>query len=108
MVTMVDSTVKEIDGGVVFAAKIVPAGSKTVVCGLLNGMVKIKVAAAREKGKANQCLIEFLAKKLDVKKRDISIIFGLTNPVKNIQVLGMSAQMLLNKLNLNKQDNINE
>ncbi len=86
----------------VFSVKVVPGGSRTGVCGLLDEMVKIKISAAPEKGKANQCLIEFLAKKLGVKKSAISVISGLTNPIKKVKVLGISAEKLLKKLNLNK------
>ncbi len=97
---MANLTIQEVDGGVAFAAKIVPGSSRTTVSGLLDGMVKIKISAVPEKGKANQCLIEFLAKQLGVKKNAISIISGQTNPVKSVQVLGISAETLLKKLDL--------
>ena len=99
---MANSTIREVDGGVVFVAKIVPGSNRTVVCGLLDGMLKIKVSAAAEKGKANQCLLKFLAKQLGVKKNAVSITSGLTNPVKQVQVSGISAEILLKKLNLGK------
>ena len=54
--------------GITFKAKIVPGSSKTALAGLLDGMVKVKISAAPEKGKANQCRIEYLAGKLNVKK----------------------------------------
>jgi hypothetical protein len=94
--------IQEVNGGVVFVAKIVPGSSRTGVCGLLNGMLKIKISAAPEKGKANQALVGFLAKKLSVKKNAVSIISGQTNPVKQVQVLGISTETLLKKLNLNR------
>ena len=96
-------SIQEVDGGVVFSAKVVPGSSKTAVCGLLDGMIKFKVSAAPQKGKANQSLIEFLAKRLGVKKNAISIISGQTTPVKHVQVLGISRGILLEKLNLKKQ-----
>jgi len=92
--------VQEVDDGVVFTARIVPGSSRNTVSGLLDGMVKIKVSAAAEKGKANRCLIEFLARKLCVKKNAVSIVSGKTNPIKNIRILGVSAETLLEKLNL--------
>ncbi|MDD5327821.1 MAG: DUF167 domain-containing protein [Phycisphaerae bacterium] len=95
---------QDVDGGVVFTAKVVPGSSRTVVSGLLDGMVKVKIAAPPEKGKANQCLIEFLAKKLGVKKNAISIISGQTNPVKQVRVLGISADTLMEKLDLKQND----
>ena len=90
----------------VFNAKVIPASSRTMISGLLNGMIKIKVSAAPEKGKANQCLIDFLAEKLGVKKKDITIIAGLTTAVKKVQIFGISADTLKNKLIDNKQDRI--
>ena len=69
---------------------------------LIDGMLKIKIAAPPEKGKANQSLIEFLAKQLGVKKNAVTITSGQTNPVKTIQVMGISDDTLLKKLNLNK------
>jgi uncharacterized protein (TIGR00251 family) len=98
----ISNQIQDIEGGVVFTAKVVPRSSKTAVCGLFGEMVKFKVAAPPEKGKANQALIEFLAKKLGVKKSDISIVSGQTNPVKQVQVLGISIESLLEKLNLEK------
>lgn len=99
---MANLMIREVDDGVVFVTKIVPGSSRTAVCGLLDGMLKIKVSSAPEKGKANQCLLEFLAKQLAVKKKAISIVSGSTNPVKQVQVFGISAQTLLKKLGLNK------
>ena len=97
--------IEEHNEGTVFTAKIVPGSSgPSRICGLLDNMLKIKVSAAPEKGKANQCLIQFLAEQLGVKKNAVSIISGLTSPVKHVQVSGMSADTLLKKLNLNEQD----
>ena len=100
---MSNFAVKEIDDGVVFAVKALPGSSRTAVCGLLDEMVKIKVSAAPEKGKANKCLLDFLAKQLGVKKNAVKIVSGESNPIKSVQVLGISVVQLLNKLNLNKQ-----
>ena len=104
---MADLMVREVEGGVVFVAKIIPGSSKTTVSGLLDGMVKIKISAPPEKGKANQHLCKFLAKQLSVKKAAVSIISGQTNPVKSVQVLGISAETLLRKLNLKKKVLVN-
>ncbi len=97
---MGELAIQEINSGVVFKVKVVPGSSRTAVAGLLGEMLKVKIAAPPEKGKANQCLIEFLAKKLGTKKNAVSIITGQTNPIKQVQVTGMSGQMLLKKLGL--------
>jgi uncharacterized protein (TIGR00251 family) len=97
---MVDSVIRDIDGGVVFTAKVVPGSSRTAFCGLLDGMIKVKVSAAPEKGKANKCLIAFLAKELGVKKSAVTIVSGAGNPVKQVRVAGVTSQILSRELGL--------
>ena len=89
-------------GGVGFTAKIVPGSSRTAVAGTLEDMIKIRVAAPPEKGKANQCLVAFLATQLGVKKNAIDILAGQTHPVKQVRVAGITAATLLEKLGLNE------
>jgi len=96
-------TLQEDANGVRFTAKIVPGSSRTALGGLLDDMIKIKIAAAPEKGKANQCLVAFLAKRLGVKKNAVQIVSGQTHPVKQLQVTGISAATLREKLGLDKQ-----
>jgi uncharacterized protein (TIGR00251 family) len=96
---MANLTIQQVDEGAVFVAKIVPGSSgQTRLCGLLDGMLKVKVSAPPEKGKANECLLKFLAKKLGVKKSAVSIVTGKSSPVKHIRVVGISAETLLKKL----------
>lgn len=98
---MTKPVIRESSGGVIFTAKVVPGSSRTTVAGVLEDVVKVRVAAAPEKGKANQCLVTFLAKQLGVKKGDVEIVSGQTRPVKQIRVAGISAADLLEKLGLN-------
>ena len=101
---MANLSIQEGDEGIVVVAKIVPGSSSTRICGLLDGMLKVKVAAPPEKGKANQCLLKFLAKELGLKKNAVSILSGKTSPIKKVRILGISAETLLKKLNLMEQD----
>jgi uncharacterized protein (TIGR00251 family) len=93
--------IEKTETGVIFTAKVVPGSSRTAVCGLLNGMLKIRIASAPERGKANQCLLELLAKVLGIKKNALSIISGEHNPVKRLRIEGMSSETLTEKLGLN-------
>ena len=96
--------IEEHNDCVVFVTKVVPGSSgPTRICGLLDEMLKVKVSAAPEKGKANQCLIKFLSEQLGVKKNAVSIISGLRSPVKHVKVTGMTAGTLSRKLNLNER-----
>jgi len=100
---MGELSVKEADGGVVFTAKVVPGSSRTAICGLLDGMLKVKVSAAPEKGKANQCLVSLLAGQLGVKKNAIGMVSGHSSAVKKVRVSGITIATLLAKLNLDTQ-----
>jgi uncharacterized protein (TIGR00251 family) len=100
---MGNPAIQEIDRGVLMVVKVVPGSSRTDVCGPFGEMLKIKVSAAPERGKANQCLVRFLAQRLGLKKSAIRIIAGQTSTVKQILVSGISAEMLLEKLNLSQQ-----
>jgi len=82
----------------VFSVKVVPRSSKTAIAGVLGGMLKIKLAAAPEKGKANESLVEFLADTLGVRRNAIKITSGHTSPVKSIEITGVSAEFLLNRV----------
>ncbi|MCF7956284.1 MAG: DUF167 domain-containing protein [Phycisphaerae bacterium] len=85
---MDDFFLNETEQGVEIRVKVVPGSSKTQIAGTLGEMLKIKVAAPPEKGKANQSLIAFMAKLLGLKKNDIEIISGKTNPVKVLRISG--------------------
>ena len=76
--------------GAVFTVKAVPGSSRTSVAGILDGMLKVKLAAPPEKGKANRQLIEFLCGLLKVKKNQVSLVSGETSPVKQVKISGLS------------------
>ena len=90
--------IEKIEGGVVLTIKVVPSSSRTCIAGNLGGMLKIKIAAPAEKGKANKSLIDFLAETLGVRKKAVRILSGQTNPVKRIQILGVTAEQLTSRL----------
>lgn len=95
---MTDFLINQTEQGVDIHVKVVPGSSRTQIAGTLGPMLKIKVAAAPEKGKANSSLIEFLAKKLSVKKKDIEIISGKTNPVKILRISGIDPEAVKSSL----------
>jgi uncharacterized protein (TIGR00251 family) len=82
--------IKEVGDGLVFTVKVAAGSSRTALSGLYNGMLKVKIAAVPEKGKANQCLVELLAERLGIKKNAVNIISGQTSSVKQIQIQGVS------------------
>ncbi len=59
--------------------------SKDQIIGLHNGRLKIKISAPPVDGKANQNLIEFIAKALGVSKSKIEIVKGRTSKLKTLK-----------------------
>ena len=94
--------IQENADAVVFRVKVVPGSSRTAVAGTLDAMIKVRVAAAPEKGKANQCLVEFLAKQLGTRKNAVAILSGQSSPVKQLRVAGISATQLVERLGLSE------
>jgi hypothetical protein len=90
--------IENIEDGVIFTVKVVAGSSRTCIAGELGGMLKVKIAAPAEKGKANQCLVHLLAEITTVRKNDVRIISGQTNPVKRIQIDGITGKQLLSRL----------
>jgi uncharacterized protein (TIGR00251 family) len=92
--------IRQAGGTVEFTVKVVPRSSKTILAGVLGDMLKIKLSAAPEKGKANELLIEFLAETMGIKKNTVKITSGLSSQVKTIQIKGISVEALFEKLKM--------
>lgn len=75
---------------VLLPVKVVPGASRTRFLGEWEGRARIAIAAAAEKGKANAALSAFLAKLLSVRKRDVTVVAGLTSPLKIIRIEGVT------------------
>lgn len=82
-------------GGVEFAVKVVPGASRSRVAGVLGDALKLAVAAPPEKGLANKAVIELLAASLGVRRADIEIVAGHTQPHKRVRVRGVSTAAVL-------------
>ncbi|MBE0535079.1 MAG: DUF167 domain-containing protein [Phycisphaerae bacterium] len=90
--------IKQVGDRILFTVKVVPASSRTAMAGEMEGMLKVKVQAPPEKGKANDCLLAFLAGKLGVRKNAVEITSGMSHPVKQIAVQGLTVAGAKEKL----------
>jgi uncharacterized protein (TIGR00251 family) len=67
--------------------KVVPKSSRNEIVGpMADGTLKVKIAAAPEKGKANAELCAFLAKHFGVPKSAVTIVTGETSTLKRVRV----------------------
>lgn len=67
--------------------KVLPKSPKTEIAGeLADGTIKIRVAAAPERGKANAELCVFLAREAGVPAAKVEVISGHTSPLKLVRI----------------------
>lgn len=71
-----------------------PRASKTVIAGMHDGCVKIRLAAPPVDGAANAALVEFVAEQLGIAKSRVRITAGLTSRRKTVEVDGVSAEQV--------------
>ena len=77
----------EKSGRVVLRVKVIPRSANNAIIGFLeDGTLKVRIAAAPEKGKANKELIKFLAEEFEIGKQNITIISGAGDPLKLIKI----------------------
>jgi len=77
-----------------------PRASKTVIAGMHDGCVKIRLAAPPVDGAANAALIEFVAEQLGIAKSRVRITAGMTSRRKTIEVDGVTAEQVAGALSL--------
>ena len=79
--------------GAAITIRVTPRAKKSQIVSLLSDdTVKIKLAAPPVEGKANEELIKFLAKILNVRKNDLEIVAGKTGRDKLVTVLGLNPE----------------
>ena len=75
-----------------------PNSAKNSIIGFLGDMIKVKICAPPEKGKANKELLEYLSTILKIPKIDIDIIHGRYSNIKEIQIKNKSREYVLSEL----------
>lgn len=87
---MLDKYIKKIteDNEVYIRIKLRPGAKCNLVTGTMdNGTIKMDVAEAAEKGRANQELIKFLAHEFAVSSNNVKIISGRSARIKLIKIV---------------------
>ena len=72
--------------GFLLKIHVVPGARQTAVAGLYGDRLKVKVAAAPEKGRANEELLAFLARALKVPLKALHLTSGATSRAKVVAV----------------------
>jgi uncharacterized protein (TIGR00251 family) len=90
------------DKGVTLRLHIQPGAKKTEVVGLHGEALKIRLAAPPVDGKANACLIAFLADQLGIAKASITLVGGDTSRAKRMRVCGVDPAFVRKTLEISK------
>ena len=81
--------------------KVQPKASRNEVVGLQDGVLRVKVTAPPEKGKANDALVELLSDTFGVAKTRVEILSGHFSRNKLVAMGGLSADDLDRRLGKN-------
>jgi uncharacterized protein (TIGR00251 family) len=81
---------READGTLVLAIHAQPGAKRTEVAGLHGDALKIRVAAPALEDRANTALVEFLAERFNVPKRNVTLVSGARSREKRFAVVGSS------------------
>jgi uncharacterized protein (TIGR00251 family) len=77
------------------AVHVQPNASRTEIAGLLEGALKIRLHAPPVDGKANEALTQFIAERLKVAKRDVTVSRGHGSRQKLLEVrTGMTLEQI--------------
>ncbi len=72
--------------------KVSPGASRDAVDGWMGDVLKVRVKAAPERGKANAAVAGLLASTLGVAKSEVEVVSGHASPRKVVRVVGISKE----------------
>ncbi len=83
--------------GILLSLKVCPKASRHRIGGVIldaqgKALLKVWVRTAPEDGKANQAVLQLLAKHFKLKKQQLSIVHGITDPYKTIRITPFNKQ----------------
>ena len=95
-----ENILHQTSSGLEFDVKVKPAARTSRIVGPLGSALKVAVAAAPQRGKANEQLIKTLARDLDLRPSDvqIQILRGQRSQTKRIRITVLPRAELIKKL----------
>lgn len=81
----------------ILTVKVIPRARKNEIAGYENGVLKVRLHAIPEKGKANEELIDFLAEELELPKSSITLVRGQTSRIKHLKIEGLDETQFLKR-----------
>jgi uncharacterized protein (TIGR00251 family) len=91
-----DIKIRKKADGIIIQVKVVPRSSKTMIDGIYDGALKIRLTSPPVDNAANRDLIAFLSRKLKVPKSAVQIIGGEKSREKRLALTGVEESDILN------------
>jgi uncharacterized protein (TIGR00251 family) len=87
--------VQERESTVSFLVRVQPRASKDEIAGEMGGALKVRLKAPAVENRANEALVEFLAKLLKRPKSAVRILGGERSRTKRVEIHGVTRQQIL-------------
>jgi hypothetical protein len=85
---------RTVDGGVILPVQAQAGARRNGILGVRNGMLRVAVTAAPEKGKANEAIMKVLGQALGVAKSSIELVCGATSAKKQFLIVGQAEDVV--------------
>ena len=85
--------------GVILSVRACPGAKRNAITGVHDGMLRVSVTQAPEKGKANLAITQVLCKSLGLKKSQIVLLVGNTSSKKRFLICQVELDELRQRLN---------
>jgi uncharacterized protein (TIGR00251 family) len=90
----------ERDGGVIFAVRVIPRGSRNAIEGTYGEALKVRLIAPALENRANESLRRLLAERLNVPMAAVRIVAGEKSRTKRISISGLTRGKVIELLGL--------
>ena len=84
--------------GVVIDVRVIPRAKKTMVCGVRDNTLIVRLAAPPVEGAANEALIDLFASLLKCPRRSIQLLSGERGRHKRVAIEGVTADAVRTRL----------
>ena len=82
------------------AVKVVPRAAQDEIVGWLEGVLKVRVKAPPQDGRANRALEVLLATKLRLKKSAVTVAAGLASARKHVAIEGLTRDEIVRRIDV--------
>ncbi|MGE5753742.1 MAG: DUF167 domain-containing protein [Deltaproteobacteria bacterium] len=88
------------DSPATLTVHVVPRSSKEEVAGLVEGAVRVRLTAPAVENRANEALVRFLSRVLDVPRRQVEVVAGQRGRRKIVRIHGATKKEVYRRLGL--------